>query len=129
MTDNCYVYIMRQQNRLKIGISSDPKRRRKDIISASGLSTRLVYSHGYKTRPFARMIEESVHTRFALYRLEGEWFAGLNEKDVIKFIKRQSPMPVKRAKWYGRLIKWTFFAVVAYYAVVFLIDNYFGVVK
>ena len=73
------LYIMENETGLvKIGISHNPERRRRQVSNASGLSVRLIHvwsaqelkNAGY----LARDMEKRLHGRYGDYRRSGEWF-------------------------------------------------------
>jgi hypothetical protein len=72
----CWLYFVQCQTtkRVKIGISSDPVDRMKQM--QQGCPTQLVILHKIKTRSG---LEEILHAQFTKHRLHGEWFEFTDE--------------------------------------------------
>ena len=81
-----HVYMLRHGTHYKIGRSTDPTRRYRDIGVQMPLDTEEV--HMIATDDTAG-IESYWHNRFAGKRLKGEWF-GLSSQDVNAFKKRKT---------------------------------------
>ena len=64
-----WVYFMRCADRVKIGYSTDPRKRRSQL--ATGLPDRIVVA---KAMPGGPELERAMHDRFAEFHLNGEWF-------------------------------------------------------
>lgn len=76
------LYLMENTNNLnKIGISSNPIRRKRQIELASGTRVRIIKTWETLDAP-AREVEQYLHTMFSRRRLEGEWFNGISIQDV-----------------------------------------------
>ena len=80
-----HVYMLRHGNEYKIGRSTDPTRRYRDIRVQMPLDTEEV--HLIETDDTVG-VETYWHNRFAAKRLNGEWFR-LSAKDVSAFKKRK----------------------------------------
>lgn len=66
------IYLMRNALGLhKVGISSDPKRRARELANASGVPVTLIKAWRCED---ARVAERKVHTHFKTKRKSGEWF-------------------------------------------------------
>ncbi|WP_209445718.1 GIY-YIG nuclease family protein, partial [Streptomyces roseochromogenus] len=67
---------------IKLGMSNDPQRRRRDL--ATGLATRLdlLWSH-----PGGLSLEAFLHRRFARRRVRGEWF-DFADVDAVALLRR-----------------------------------------
>ncbi len=69
------VYVMTCQDRTKIGITSNVKKRRIGLEMSAGVPVRLHYHRPFYDRDAAGKIERELHRRFAEYRTIGEWFS------------------------------------------------------
>jgi len=78
-----YVYLMFSNGLYKIGISSDPMRRRKEIERASGRPVQMI---AYTWARDAWSRERTLHNHFSGFRREGEWFA-LDQEQVDSIVE------------------------------------------
>lgn len=67
--DRGHVYFLRGQNRVKIGHSSDVRKRFETLRTACPEPVRIV-----KVLKGGVRVERRMHERFAEYRVKGEWF-------------------------------------------------------
>jgi hypothetical protein len=79
----------------KIGISSNPSRRLKQVQASQSDRIVLVCQFGFLTREHARSVEKEFHRNCAGFRLEGEWFdmapsdaVGVMTKNLSDFIEQ-----------------------------------------
>lgn len=68
------VYLMEAGGRVKIGISTDPERRRQSMQTGCPVRLRLL-----ATIPGGAAVEAEMHARFAEHRKHGEWFEDVPE--------------------------------------------------
>lgn len=66
-----FVYLMSNGRYYKVGVATDPERRRKEIEKASGFQVDIMLSV-YANDPYA--MEKDIHDRLFAFRVEGEWF-------------------------------------------------------
>lgn len=64
-----FVYFMTAGNKVKIGVSKNPRRRLDDLKTGSSRLVSIRY-----VMPGDRQKERELHTLFAEYRVNGEWF-------------------------------------------------------
>ncbi len=83
-----FVYVMGWDDKIKIGISRDPERRRRQLQLANPGEVRILHQREFSTRPSAMRVERALHNRYAAHRLLGEWF-DLPAKRAIKAIDAQ----------------------------------------
>lgn len=77
-----YIYIISNaRNELKIGITNDIERRKREIQTSN--SEGIAIEH-YELREFPSQIETKLHRRFQKNRMSGEWFGGLTVHDIRK---------------------------------------------
>ncbi len=69
-----HLYVITSERRTKIGISTNPVKRCRQLQSASGIATFLFWSKAFAREYGARAAEREVHKRFRLHRGNGEWF-------------------------------------------------------
>lgn len=74
-----WVYLMERPGLLKIGRTSDPERRARDLSNASGERVVLLRKVWMESAVAARAAELDLHRRFAAHRALGEWFADVPE--------------------------------------------------
>ncbi len=91
------LYVVRAGDRYKIGCSSDPDRRAKELGGA--LLDWVPIPFGFD------LIERRVHQHFAAKRIQGEWFA-LTESDVAEFerIVHEAVRYVRRVHPFAHLV-------------------------
>lgn len=77
-SDVHYLYFMiprvEKPDRIKIGITDNLERRRKQIRASYGSDVVCFWSVGFSNREWARNMEKQFHQSFSRYRLSGEWF-------------------------------------------------------
>jgi predicted HicB family RNase H-like nuclease len=120
-----WVYIMKHQDRYKIGFSSYPKIRRIQISISLPDELSVVALAWYPNTFDARNGEKNWHRTFSSKRIKGEWFK-LNPQDIEDFRSlairgpdedesgilnvRVSPEIIRRAKSFaereGRTLRW-----------------------
>lgn len=67
-----HVYVMvAESGRVKVGISRNPEKRRRELELSSGGQVKLVHSQEHEN---ARDVEREVHTTLRKKRIFGEWF-------------------------------------------------------
>lgn len=64
-----FIYFARAGNKVKIGISKDPRQRLGSIKTGSSSKVRIYY-----VTPGTREDERRLHQQFSEYRVNGEWF-------------------------------------------------------
>lgn len=69
-----YVYFVAGGGMIKIGFSSDPDKRLRDLRTSSPIPLKLL-----TTTPGGRDEETALHRRFAEHRRQGEWFTECEE--------------------------------------------------
>lgn len=74
--DKQYVYLIYSDttNKSKIGISSDPKRRKDSLQTSAGMELKLVSV--WKVNFKAKEVEKHLHKKYKKIRQLGEWFEG-----------------------------------------------------
>ena len=97
--ERCAVYIFNKDNGklLKIGISNNPKRRKRELENSNGQLLRPVKVCWFSSREIALTVESNAHKRFRRYRTYGEWFSGIDENHVVNYLDDQS-------KKYGSMV-------------------------
>ena len=81
------IYLLKAANGLyKIGYTSDPFARVRNIQSVSPVPVELILAH---TSSRAKEIETELHKKFDKKRARGEWF--LLTEDDVEFIKKKYP--------------------------------------
>ena len=87
-SDFIYVFHNKSTGLTKIGITYNPKRRKRSLVNSNGVG--LIRLHcGIVGSDLAMKIEKEVKLKFSSFRREGEWF-DLNDRqilDMIQFIK------------------------------------------
>lgn len=78
---NCFVYFIRLDTFIKIGISRDPRSRCVALSVATPYPCTLVAVRPCETGKEARQIEHEYHRKFYAHRAKGEWFHAV---DVIE---------------------------------------------
>jgi hypothetical protein len=74
-----FVYLIQgENNRCKIGVSKDPKRRLSELKRASSEDHKMLFFY-FVDNPYA--IEKSLHESFSSMRTHSEWFE-LNDEDI-----------------------------------------------
>jgi len=66
-----YIYVIRCNDKFKIGYSSDPERRLKQLQTSNSEKLVLEWS---RERADACKLEKHLHRVFGQYRIRGEWF-------------------------------------------------------
>ena len=88
-----FVYFIREQNKIKIGLSSDPEKRLKTF--QTGTPNKLFLMH---TIPGNRELEQYLHHLFQGYHLHNEWFSYTGS--LREFINKQytisTPTSIKK---------------------------------
>lgn len=75
LEDATYVYVMTSRVGVKVGISSSPATRRRDLQNTSGLRVSIAALFPLPSRQIAEDVESRVHGLLDLHRLPaGEWF-------------------------------------------------------
>lgn len=83
-TNGKVVYIaMREDGMVKIGITSSPERRKKEICSSSGFRITKFYQSPVCSN--ASIIEKYLHEKFKHVRENGEWFKNCFD-DAVKYL-------------------------------------------
>ncbi len=80
-----WIYIIRKQNSdlAKIGFSSDPKRRLKELQKESSLPLKI--SSTFRTPNSladAKGLEKYLHKQNRIKRIEGEWFENISDSEI-----------------------------------------------
>lgn len=70
----CFVYLMRCDRYVKIGIAADVEVRRERLQLATPLEVTVGSKYGFRDRRYAFMTERSAHEELAALRTYGEWF-------------------------------------------------------
>ena len=71
----CYIYgIVDDGSRIKIGISKDPKSRRRDLQVANPRPLTLPWTVLAPNRTIAESVERKIHRHLKAHRIAGEWF-------------------------------------------------------
>lgn len=70
-----YLYLLFAPHATKVGITSDPRRRTREISNAGGfLPVGFTLVHKYADKWKAKCAEKRLHELLAEYRTTGEWF-------------------------------------------------------
>jgi len=73
-----YVYIMATKSAIKIGVSSNPEYRLKQLQTSNSDKVTLVHKEPMSTRRQAFNIETRMLNAYSKYKSRGEWFVGLS---------------------------------------------------
>lgn len=84
------VYFIGCKNRIKIGVSRNPKSRLKSLQTANPYKLRLLYEVECKSRDHAYGVEYQLHGRYFSKKARGEWFDNLPLSEAIQAAKRLS---------------------------------------
>ena len=88
IVNNQKLYIMHNAfGYMKIGISTDPERRRSKLQNASGVKVEVLFTS--QTIGVAKEAEKWLHKHFKKARKMGEWFEGLKLEDIVLAFKQQ----------------------------------------
>lgn len=104
MSGTRYVYAIQAGSRFKVGWSSDPERRRRDL--QTGQPETLVIAAVWPD-PDATKIERLMHSILDPYRVRGEWFECPIETVIAAWGRVQDARPTKRgwAAWQERAVE------------------------
>jgi predicted GIY-YIG superfamily endonuclease len=74
--ETVYVYFVSQQRdgRVKIGVSSDPDRRVKEMQTGNAKPLTVIARFPFPNRASAMAIERELHEKYSRFRVSGEWF-------------------------------------------------------
>lgn len=92
MAKPCYLYVFNQPRlpRIKIGYSNTVERRRREIERETKLETVLMWTKKYRNEDAAYEAEQECHLFFKRYRKRGEFFEGIDVRDVKRYINGPS---------------------------------------
>ncbi len=94
-----FVYVMERAGHLKIGLSTDPEKRLRQIQTASPEPIALIATRQFANRLTAAAAERLLHKRFARKRHVGEWFNA--EKHRVLAALQGSTLPeCHHAEWH-----------------------------
>lgn len=87
-----FVYIIRaiDADRVKIGISQDPKKRLGALRTSS--PHKLKISLVFRPNIVAIKLEQSLHKMFSTFRCNGEWFSSITDQEIIKAIGNRAKL-------------------------------------
>ncbi len=79
------VYFISDGHFAKIGKSNDVRHRLAELQCGNGNTLRVLFTIGAKSERAAYRIENTLHYKFKMYRMEGEWFDILHRIDISKW--------------------------------------------
>lgn len=74
-----FVYVISDGEAFKIGVSSNPEGRLRQLQTANRATLELVWCEA-KRKPY--LVEKVVHRSLHKYRTKGEWFEGLTFREI-----------------------------------------------
>lgn len=82
-----YLYILKCENEIKIGVSNDVEQRLKGVQTGNKNNVEIIH---FEERDDAYRIESLLHKKFKKFRKKGEWFENLDpiivRKELFKLI-------------------------------------------
>lgn len=105
-----YVYVIKNKDRCKVGVSGDPSRRLKQLQTSNPDKLTLASSVLMSSKQQAYYIESYIHDKFKRYKIRGEWFKNIDPSvfsDNIRKIKvkHDSNVEYKRKSYQEDILK------------------------
>lgn len=80
-----YLYAMAAGNEIKLGLSSQPETRKKDMQTGNAKEIELLWRLGPIDRKLAHKLEKQLHKKCKRFNVRGEWFTQACMDTVFRF--------------------------------------------
>jgi len=85
VSETVYLYAMSAGHEIKLGVSSDPDRRQKDMQTGNAKDIELLWRLGPVGRAEAFKLEKQLHRKCKRFNVRGEWFTQACMDTVLRF--------------------------------------------
>ena len=98
---DCYIYGVLRDNELKVGISTNPKKRLIGLQTGNAAKLHIAWTVLAPTRLKAKNIEARIHRQFKIHAMSGEWFHATISEEAEQMARTMAENHASgdRARW------------------------------